>query len=376
MKDSPRTGEPIECLDGLRGVAIILVVIHHCFYFPPTVPYSEALTGLLQGGRLGVAIFFVLSGFLMGLVIFRDRESFNLRNYAIRRFARIYPPFFLSLLVAAIVALTLGQSIGGVIQSVMLHLSSLANWIDPKVQLNEVYWSLLIEIHFYILLPLVHQLYKATTGNPAVWTVLTFGIPPLAYRVATHYSEHILGQGWVGFDLATPKRMDSFFFGLLFAWLYLSGFGNRLSTNQLGKICGLGASLIIVSLLAYGITFVSPLLVSANSPAFFLELGYMGCQLGTFALLFMTFNRTGFWARLLSNGWLKFCGLVSYEWYLFHFLTARIFRKLLPSGSVPIYFVKMLVPIIGSLIVSALVYRYFSQPIQNRLRRNITRVTL
>ena len=74
-------------LQGLRGVAILAVVIFH--FFP----------NLLPNGFLGVDLFFVISGYLMTKIIMRDlnKNNFGFFNFYIKRFKRIYPSIFLLL---------------------------------------------------------------------------------------------------------------------------------------------------------------------------------------------------------------------------------------------------------------------------------------
>lgn len=85
-------------LDGLRGYAVLSVILFHC--------------GILYWGWLGVQLFFALSGFLITLSLFSGKEkSFKLylKNFYVRRALRIFPLYFLFLFIVFIISLVVGE---------------------------------------------------------------------------------------------------------------------------------------------------------------------------------------------------------------------------------------------------------------------------
>ena len=88
-------------LDALRGIAILMVVAFHAFSFYPKTPGQTLINQFLNILGQGVPLFFVLSGFLISLIVFDDRKPFSWHVYGMRRFAKIFPPFALSLLIFA-----------------------------------------------------------------------------------------------------------------------------------------------------------------------------------------------------------------------------------------------------------------------------------
>src|SRR4029077_5360485 len=82
-------------LDGIRGIAIGMVIFYHYFTFPATARVGSFLWYALLPGRLGwsgVELFFVLSGFLIGGILLDEREASNyFRVFYTRRFFRIVP---------------------------------------------------------------------------------------------------------------------------------------------------------------------------------------------------------------------------------------------------------------------------------------------
>jgi len=140
-------------LDGLRGISILLVFIHH-FYHP-----------LLPGGFLGVDIFFVLSGFLITSLLLEEWDrhgSVSLKNFYIRRGFRLMPAVFLLIfLLAAYAVFFLNKAAADrAFQGIWLTLSYTSNWFYAFGAASAdnplgITWSLAIEEQFYFFFPLL-----------------------------------------------------------------------------------------------------------------------------------------------------------------------------------------------------------------------------
>src|SRR5438876_11772345 len=108
-----------QCLDVLRGVAIILVLLCH---------YSQALglgSALLDVGGCGVDLFFVLSGFLISGLLFSEFEKtgkINVKLFLIRRAFKIYPPFYSLLALTAAFFLVFARSVPRALFAVSIFL--------------------------------------------------------------------------------------------------------------------------------------------------------------------------------------------------------------------------------------------------------------
>ncbi len=140
-------------LDGLRGLAIIVVLIHH-----------QLTTVSLKGGFLGVDLFFVLSGFLItGLLLseFQHTGSISIRNFYMRRVLRLGPA--LALYLFACLAVTYYTQLISVPRQLKLILMAVlysTNWRmafgwDPVLDPTAIIWSLSIEEQFYLVWPLL-----------------------------------------------------------------------------------------------------------------------------------------------------------------------------------------------------------------------------
>lgn len=140
-------------LDGLRGIAIIVVLVHH-----------QLTTFYLKGGFLGVDLFFVLSGFLItGLLVseFDHTGSISIRKFYMRRVLRLGPALALYLIACVIVAYHTQQiSLQRQLKLIAYALLYSTNWRmafdwDPVLDPTAIIWSLSIEEQFYLVWPLV-----------------------------------------------------------------------------------------------------------------------------------------------------------------------------------------------------------------------------
>ena len=147
------TSRRIPALDGLRGIAILAVLVHH------------QLTPLrLPGGFLGVDLFFVLSGFLItGLLLgeFRQTAAISLRKFYLRRVLRLGPALFLYLLGCLLVTWYYQPSeFTRELKLIGIALAYATNWRmafgwDTSLDPTAIIWSLSIEEQFYLIWPLL-----------------------------------------------------------------------------------------------------------------------------------------------------------------------------------------------------------------------------
>jgi peptidoglycan/LPS O-acetylase OafA/YrhL len=157
-------------LDGLRGIAISLVVAYHFFYFSP--PNSYQPQGLLSRlylyfeqcisvGWSGVDLFFVLSGFLIGGILLDKRESPRyFRTFYARRFFRIIPVYYVWSSAFMLAALVLGWSARALspmmpVQFLFLQNLGLVAYVGLARPWFEPTWSLAVEEQFYLVSPLL-----------------------------------------------------------------------------------------------------------------------------------------------------------------------------------------------------------------------------
>ena len=144
-------------IDGLRAIAVMGVILHH------------AAGGLVQAGYAGVDVFFVISGFLIGGIVLREREDgrFSFRRFYARRARRILPALFFVMLATLPVAWMLMtpnqlRYYGGGALATLMFLSNVwffyrIDYFNPAAAEDPLIhtWSLGVEEQFYILLPIL-----------------------------------------------------------------------------------------------------------------------------------------------------------------------------------------------------------------------------
>lgn len=166
----PFRKDHIPELDGLRGIAVLLVLWVHI----PLGPLGETVDGLrrsLLPGNVGVDLFFVLSGFLITRILLVDRErDVPLRYFLARRFLRIFPIYYLAIL------LLLPRLSAEEVAACATYTSNYAFLFMWSTSPLEHTWSLAVEEHFYLLWPPVVVFLAPALSR----RVLLLGVFPLA----------------------------------------------------------------------------------------------------------------------------------------------------------------------------------------------------
>ena len=147
-------------LDGLRAVAALGVFLVHYQQIVNLElhvgPFD--LDRWLTNGNTGVALFFVLSGYLLSLPLLNagsgGLRAQDLRNYLVRRLARIVPAYYLCLF--GLIALALARGNPPSINNTLSHMLFLYNFNDGQIfSINPPFWTLAVEVQFYCLLPFI-----------------------------------------------------------------------------------------------------------------------------------------------------------------------------------------------------------------------------
>lgn len=302
----------IKELDGLRGVAVLAVILHHYFSWLP-------ITGAAFGG-LGVNLFFVLSGFLITSILLqlRDKEHYFSVFYS-RRALRIFPPYYLGIAVYLGISLALGKP--GTWQmwtSYIFYYSSLL--IKDPVIINGtmfgvplpvalglgVAWSLSVEEVYYTLwAPIVRF------TSQKIFVAILAGMI-VASALIRFWWQILHGHSIMNFYC----QMDGLAFGSAVA-LFI-GF-RRLDPQRWlsrDKLFDLLAAVFI----PFTVIFWA-LSVKQNLSPLIFNLGVLPANF-SFALIVHTLVRHAegkqLWVRVFRAKWLTSIGKVSYSLYLFH----------------------------------------------------------
>jgi len=182
--DRTRSGH-VAALDGMRGIAVLLVMLTHARYGAP----------YLQGGSIGVDIFFVLSGFLITYLLVREHDRhghrISLWKFYARRALRLGPALVLLLIVLALGGCLFfdPETARSNLIDVAITVVYAVNWarafdIPPKLLRHA--WSLSIEEQFYLLWPLILiVMLRAISSRQRIATVILLGaVVSYLWRVA------------------------------------------------------------------------------------------------------------------------------------------------------------------------------------------------
>lgn len=170
-------------LDLLRSIAITLVVLSHCTYFFVQDSHNPMVLFLRVLGAVGVDLFFVLSGFLIGGLLLKGIENNktkfpNLLTFWNRRWLRTLPNYFLMLLVNMVIYWIFSKDLP---KDIEVYFVFLQNFSTPHPDFFSEAWSLSIEEYAYLILPLVmfcgFTLIKRHEKSIFLWaTLIVIGI--------------------------------------------------------------------------------------------------------------------------------------------------------------------------------------------------------
>jgi len=310
------TSQRLTALDGLRGVAILLVMGFHyfyhlqSFYYKSTLyPYGETFSNvpIFKYGYMGVELFFIISGFVIAMTL---ESSKSLLDFAIRRLVRIWPALIVSAVITffllnwsdAPFALTRRQYWPNFLPSLTLTSTLIWSAMFPKVDfVTGVYWSLVVEIRFYMIALVVFWLFtrQNLARNLVIFTVAIYIVRALLRR-------WVPGYNGVYDALFVPDYMPWFAAGAIFYEVY---------KDRLAK----GAALVMLA-----VTYVLIARISTN----YAVIGRDPVVASSIALLFLVL----FWflatrpasMKIFEVRPLVWIGQCSYSIYLYHYAVGMI----------------------------------------------------
>lgn len=349
-----RLPDYIPALDGLRGMAILLVMAYHCFPFLYT-----------KLGWIGVDLFFVLSGFLItGILLDTKGEKGYYRNFIIRRILRIFPLYYLVLfIVFALLPIfglskIRGENFAFYVNNQAWFWTYMQNWLYsihgfPANHLLVHFWSLAVEEQFYLFWPILIALTSRKYLLPLFSTLIIISI---IFRLKLGY---LVGFTYTYPYLSTLSRMDALIVGATIAYLI------RYSKNKLERIT---PYLSIFSFIAFTccVVFIKSLNFLNLPPSYtFLDL-FFGC-----ILLYSLSNRNNWIAGISKGRILKFFGKYSYGLYVYHYIiyeiTAMFFFRVNEENGIPVTSASAKIGLgAGVVLISVLVslasYHFWEKP--------------
>lgn len=362
-------------LDSLRAIAVVLVIFEHW-------PEHSYLIEEINPGYIGVSFFFVLSGFLISSILIKNKFEVDhnnksaltvLKQFIIRRAIRIFPIYYLTILIFLILGLSgIGEKVWWYLfYGSNFYLFSIQHWDGPLTHL----WTLAIEEQFYIFWP---SIILFTSQKHLFKVICGFIVMSVFFRlgVSWYSVENNLSLKFVG--ILTPSCFDSFGVGALLALNRYSS-SESLILKQLISKKYLPIALLVgyfilvyifgrhhivnVVLLPLIISIISVLIISTAS------IGYKSLWIKS----------------LLENNGLVYMGKISYGIYLYHNLIPYFYLILnnfaqkhdltIPGTDNLIFpiiensFLKYLLYLIVLLIASHFSWQFIEKPINSLKKR-------
>jgi peptidoglycan/LPS O-acetylase OafA/YrhL len=324
-------------LDGVRGLAIIMVILDHI-----------ALKGLAAAGSVGVTVFFTLSGFLITALLLEEHDATgtaDLRAFYRRRALRLFPALVAFLGAMLVVWRVVGPGAATPLD-VLLALSYFGNWFSAAgTDLHGLThtWSLAVEEQFYLVWPCIFAILSRLRAvkRGVAWVAGTAAIVFCFIR----FIEWSRGDGrWVYF--ATEARADALLVGcLVAAWLH--GSVDRKASPRIANLAVLSMVPLFASA-SFGravlLPTIAPLLAAAVIVAVV----------------------RGSYSGWLTTPWLVYLGRRSYAMYLWNFPMLWIGPTLLEPLPKGVSTVLMLGASWGLTLLS---WRYVESPFLHRKDR-------
>lgn len=319
----PKVEEPSQAipsghlagLDGIRGVAILLVMALHFVGDAPAHTIVQRLMVRLAGyGLFGVDLFFVLSGFLItGLLVEAKGSPGYFRNFYARRTLRIFPLYYfvLACLLLVLPALTQptpwldaarSQQVWLWTYTSNFYIASTSSW--ASLTYFSHFWSLAIEEQFYLVWPVVvfacstHALERVCVGVILFAAVLRVGLA-------------LAGVSELSISVLTPCRVDTLCMGAFIA-LRIRRRGSFKLWVQRSGVWAVALALALLCWMALGA------LAGSVKPVFHQLRGTLLAAFFGALILVALKPPTNVASRALQGRFLRFFGKYSYGLYVYH----------------------------------------------------------
>nr|WP_321315506.1 acyltransferase family protein [uncultured Ligilactobacillus sp.] len=356
----------ITGFDGIRALAVIAVISYHI------------LPGSMQGGLLGVPIFFVLSGYLITDLLLQEweqNEDISIKNFYNRRIHRLYPGLVVMLFsVTACITLFQRSLLKNIKSTIFSNLMYVYNWVE--IAHHQSYfnnfgvsspwthlWSLSIEGQFYLIWPIILLIllrcnfkYKNICIGIATTAVISGILMALLYRSGQDPSRVYYG---------TDTRLFSILFGVGLAFVWPSTklkkelkIHNRVILDAIGII-----SLILIILMFFNMN---------GETAFMYRGGMFIFSIFSMLLVAAVAHPGADLNRLLTNKLFTWLGKRSYGIYIYQYPVMVFYESRVNVGNHPLMSATIEIALI--LIISELSYRFVEKPLRRFKFKNTFKV--
>jgi len=363
-------------LDGLRAIAVLLVLWWHSSQWaynitPALGAFSNMYASISIIGALGVSLFFALSGFLIsGILMDLSERKDYLKVFYIRRFFRIFPLYYLSIIVISILSILYIQNfnLGDRIWYYVFYLQNIDRLFYGELPFEDErwlffnhFWSLAIEEHFYIIWPLLFVwMYRNLSFSVCVCSMLCIAIISACIRYIM-----AVGGMWEHAQLFTFSRVDALILGSVLAYIMNSNMSDSIMPVLKKLSCKIAPlSPVILS--------ISVLYFSQYESIFVIYAKYMILLGGVFSFFLLVYvinvsYDKSLFQKVLCSGAFKYLSQISYGFYIFHIPILSVIQYyLLEHTSLGYWDNHIILFLLGGVItlsVASLSYYYFEKPI-------------
>jgi peptidoglycan/LPS O-acetylase OafA/YrhL len=307
----------IAAVDGLRGLAIVLVMLTHFVRTPASgLLVDRTFARIASIGWCGVDLFFVLSGFLItGILLDGTASGSSPRNFYVRRALRVVPVYYAILSLILVVYPRMRPSDS----TAIAHLAHTQGWYwgfasnvlltrpgqwDAALPWTLHFWSLAVEEQFYLVWPVL--IWLSGRRHAAALCVAAMLVSVVSRMVWVHTTGDTLGS-----YVLTPLRFDGLAAG---AFVAVAMRSPRMSLH----LERWAAATALVAATGFAYLVVSTPDALSFQPRMQL-VGFPVLAVGFAALLVLCLRRDGAVARWMSVRPLRFAGRYSYAAYLLHY---------------------------------------------------------
>lgn len=356
-----------EQLDSLRGIAALCVVFLHISLIFPETQLSKILLEfsplrLLVSGSEAVILFFVLSGFVLSLPFYKDRKVDYL-SFLVKRIVRIYTPYLLTLFLTVLcVQLFYKGNIEGLSKWFNVMWSgdvTLSGILDHAIliktfmsNLNPVIWSLVHEMRISIIFPVIMLILVKMNWQKGIVFGAGFSVISIIL-----FQTFKVGNDGVEF-INTLHYISIFIVGALVAKYFSQITAKVKQFNKPQKLFLFGFGMMMY-LYAKPSFVIAAFIYPEIAPFYRTVLDSWFVAVGSIILIVFAISSNIF-SRILSIGFIKYLGKISYSLYLSHIFVILTMFQLL-YGHIPTILI-VIISAATAILISGLMYRYVEMP--------------